>query len=169
MSADNSRIAGAAAKTIAFPDKQNLLGQWSTLDADMERLRNSIATEGDALSIGRSAALMYVDLIARIRMFSTEIDEAFGHKLFLEDVPFRENMQRARTLLAINARLMDLMRKSINGLMSCLGGYEAIRLEALGNWATGGNAPGRPNGARLEILDRILAHDEACKKNTRKR
>jgi hypothetical protein len=104
------------------------------LDARLRSLREKIENGDKAFSIARSTALLYVDLLARVRTFARQLDIMLGGQLLLVGRPLRENVTRARAALGIYAKLIKMMIEATDGILKCLGGQKVIALEALAHW-----------------------------------
>jgi septation ring formation regulator EzrA len=125
------KMDDAAAHPIPFPKKREMRAELRELDACFQSLREKIENGDEPFSIARSTALLYVDLLARVRTFARHLDIILGGRLFLAGRPLRENVVRANAALGIYSRLIRMMREATDRIFKCLGGQKVITIEAL--------------------------------------
>ncbi len=133
MSNYNVKVKSKAG-AIPFPDRRETSAKLRELNKDLRSLREKVEIGENAASVARSAALLYVDLIARIHTFSEQLDLALGYQFFVPDWTLKENLERGRAALSMYARLTGMMCEAIEGLFRCLGGQSVLSLQALAAW-----------------------------------
>lgn len=121
----------SAVDPIPFPRQREILSELREMDERLRSLREKIENGDEAASIARTVALLYLDLIARARAFSAQLDRALDGQLFLVGHPFKENVRRAKSALRIYARISKMMLQATEGLLKCLGGEKVIALQAM--------------------------------------
>jgi hypothetical protein len=112
-------------------------------------------TGADGLSVARAAAPLYLDLIRRAVWLFGYID-AIAFDVLEEECPFEKKMRRVMSVLRIESMVTDLMCKAFEGLLSCLGGKEAIATQATAEWINSQRtAAGAPTDTDQIEIDRI--------------
>jgi len=127
----SQKMDRSAAQPILFPKGRETLAELRDLDTRFRSLREKIENGDEAVSIALSTAFLYVDFIAQMHTFSTQLDITLNGQLFLAGRPSRYNIRRVNTALRIYARLIKMMLEATDGLFKCLGGQKVITLEAM--------------------------------------
>jgi hypothetical protein len=117
--------------TIPFPKRRETSAELQDMDDRLRELREKIENGVEAVSVARSAALLYVDFLARIHSFSAQFDLALGYQLFSPNWTLEENVKRGHAAMRVYARLTGMLDEVITGLFRCLGGQEVITLQAV--------------------------------------
>ena len=124
----------SATRTIPFPKRREMLAELRELDTCFRSLREKIENGAEVVSVARSAALLYVDFLARIDAFSTQLDLALGNELFVPGWTLEKNIKRGHAALSMYAKLMRMMHEVIARIFGCLGGQMMIEVQAMAHW-----------------------------------
>lgn len=147
--------SGSTVGPILFPKRREMSTQLGRLENDIRTLRDKIENEKDVISVARSAALLYVDFIARVHTFAAQLDTELGGQLFVPGYPFKQNLRRAKVALAMFNRLWQMVKEAIEGVFRCLGGEEVIAFQASARGAAQESEAGRTNSVRNEQIQSI--------------
>ena len=120
------------------------------LDQQILELRELIENNAYADEIGRAAARVHLDFIARIHRYANQLDTILGFELFGSGLTLEENLPRANTALRMLSELNVILLGQIDGLLNCFGGPTVIGIQMLQDWA-------QSDPFRQEILRESLA------------
>jgi hypothetical protein len=97
----------SAAHPIPFPKRRETSAKLRELDESLRSLRKKVERGNEAVSVARTVALLYVDILARVQAFARQLGMALGGQLLLGSQPFKENA-------ALHGRPQDLRQADQN-------------------------------------------------------
>ena len=150
MRTERNRNAG----TNPLPKRDEFFPEISGVDDRLRDLRERARTEVDMLSAARSIAALQVDLIASSLGLLRHVDE-IAFQLLGEECPLQERIRRLRCLTRMTGRIQGTILRAFDIYICCLGGKEAIAIQATAEWIKRQRACAPAEEDRLEI-DQIL-------------
>jgi hypothetical protein len=105
----------------------------SGMDDVLRDLRKRARPGADMLSSPNSIAALQVELITSSRGLLRLVDE-LGFQLLQEECPPQERIRRIRCLIRMGGRVQGTILRAIDIYLSCHGGMELIKIQAIAEW-----------------------------------
>jgi hypothetical protein len=123
------------ARANPLPKGDEFFTEISGVDDRLRDLRERARTGVDMLSAANSIAALQVDLIASSLGLLRHVDE-IAFQLLEEECPLQERIRRLSCLIRMHSRIQGTILRAFDIYICCLGGKEAIAIQATAEWIT---------------------------------
>jgi hypothetical protein len=97
-----------------------MVSELRLINASVVELEQEIKSGQADSSIARTVALLFVDEIGRCQILLQGFEYSMEHYLFIVDFPFEKNVRRAREALSIYGRLLIILKRATDEVLSCI-------------------------------------------------
>lgn len=115
--------------------KPSLRKQLEMIDERVLTLTKQIREKADPIAIGKTVAMVHLDIITRIVAQIDQLDIATDYSLCVPDLTLAENCARGCAVLSIQGRLLTMLVNQFDRLLKCCGGADAIAVQYIIRWA----------------------------------